>query len=107
MFWEFLNASSQYEAQSLFNKLIAHEISISYFLIKTQGSAKAVIYSPMIESAVIFGGKVFGVNLSRDKKATEIFLYIDPKNGLALIFSLKQDGFNVTISPFICEKKIG
>jgi uncharacterized iron-regulated protein len=82
LFWEFLNASSQNETQSLFNQLIAREISSSDFLIKTQGSAKAVIYSPMIEAAVNLGGKVFGGNLSRDEKAPVVsggLARLDPK----------------------------
>jgi len=82
LFWEFLNASSQNETQSLFHQLIAREISTSDFLIKTQGSAKAVIYSPMIEAAVHLGGKVFGGNLSRDEKAPVVsggLAALDPK----------------------------
>jgi len=82
LFWEFLNASSQDETQSLFNKVINHEISASEFLIKTQGSAKAVIYSPMIEATVSLGGKVFGGNLSRDEKAPVVLgglAALDPK----------------------------
>ena len=82
LFWEFLNASSQNETQSLFNQLIAHEISTSDFLIKTQGSAKAVVYLPMIEATVGLGGKVFGGNLSRDEKAPVVsggLAALDPK----------------------------
>ena len=82
LFWEFLNASSQHETQSLFNQVIACEISASDFLIRTQGSAKAVIYSPMIEATVNLGGKLFGGNLSRDEKAPVVLgglAAIDPK----------------------------
>jgi uncharacterized iron-regulated protein len=82
LFWEFLNASSQNETQTLFSKVITHEISTSDFLIKTQGSAKAVIYSPMIEAIVSLGGKVFGGNLSRDEKAPVVLgglAALDPK----------------------------
>jgi uncharacterized iron-regulated protein len=82
LFWEFLNASSQNETQALLNQVITHEISASDFLIKTQGSAKAVIYSPMIEAAVNLGGNVFGGNLSRDEKAPVVsggLAALDPK----------------------------
>ena len=82
LFWEFLNASSQHETQALFNQVIADEISTSDFLIKTQGSAKAVIYSPMIQATVKLGGKLFGGNLSRDEKAPVVsggLAALDPK----------------------------
>jgi uncharacterized iron-regulated protein len=82
LFWEFLNASSQNETQSLFNQVIAHEISVADFLIKTQGSAKAVIYSPMIEATANLGGQIFGGNLSRDEKAPVVsggLAALDPK----------------------------
>lgn len=82
LFWEFLNASSQHETQSLFNQVITHEISVADFLIKTQGSSKAVIYSPMIEATVNLGGKLFGGNLSRDEKAPVVsggLAALDPK----------------------------
>ena len=82
LFWEFLNASSQNETQTLFSKVITHEISTSEFLIKTQGSAKAVIYSPMIETTISLGGKILGGNLSRDEKAPVVsggLAALDPK----------------------------
>ena len=82
LFWEFLNASSQNETQSLFYQVIAHEISVADFLIKTQGSAKAVIYSPMIEATANLGGQIFGGNLSRDEKAPVVtggLAALDPK----------------------------
>ena len=82
LFWEFLNASSQNETQSLFKQVMAHEVSVADFLIKTQGSAKAVIYSPMIEATANLGGQIFGGNLSRDEKAPVVtggLAALDPK----------------------------
>ncbi len=67
--WEFLNASSQAQTEELFNKVINHEITSSDLLLKTQGIAKSELYSPMIDAAATLGGKLFGVNLSRDEKA--------------------------------------
>ena len=82
LFWEFLNASSQNKTQSLFKQVMAHEVSVADFLIKTQGSAKAVIYSPMIEATANLGGQIFGGNLSRDEKAPVVsggLAALDPK----------------------------
>lgn len=67
--WEFLNASSQNETSSLFDQVVAHEISSSQFLLKTQGTPKATVYSPLIDVTAKLGGELFGVNLSRDEKA--------------------------------------
>lgn len=77
--WEFLNASAQAETETLFNKLVSNEISTDDFLLKTQGSKAASVYSPMISATATLGGKLFGVNLSRDEKAPVI------KGGLAAL----------------------
>lgn len=80
--WEFLNASSQLQTESLFNKVITNEISSEEFLLKTQGSKNAVFYSPIIDAAASLGGKLYGVNLSREEKAPVIkggLEALDPK----------------------------
>lgn len=69
LFWEFLNASSQTETKLLFQQVLESKISTEDFLVKTQGSKKAVIYAPMIDATVKFGGRIFGGNLSREEKA--------------------------------------
>lgn len=80
--WEFLNASSQAETEELFNKVVKYEMSSHDFLVKTQGLEKASLYSPIIDAAATLGGKLFGVNLSRDEKAPVVkggLSKLDPK----------------------------
>lgn len=67
--WEFLNASTQAKTEFLFEQVVAKNISSSDFLFKTQGIAKASVYAPMIDTTARLGGKLFGVNLSREEKA--------------------------------------
>lgn len=80
--WEFLNASSQQTTFSLFNQVLNHEISSTDFVLKTQGIAKASVYTPIIDSTAALGGRLFGVNLSREEKAPVVakgLEALDPK----------------------------
>lgn len=67
--WEFLNASAQPETENLYNQVLAKEMTSEDFLLKTQGGKNSLVYSPMITAAASLGGKLFGVNLSREEKA--------------------------------------
>lgn len=80
--WEFLNASSQTETEELFNRVVSYEISTHDFLVKTQGLEKASLYSPIIDATATLGGKLYGVNLSREEKAPVVkdgLSALDPK----------------------------
>lgn len=67
--WEFLNASAQGQTETFFDKVKNQEISSADFLLETQGSKNAAVYSPIIDATANLGGKLFGVNLSRAEKA--------------------------------------
>lgn len=67
--WEFLNASSQAQTETLFQQIKNEELTIEEFLKITQGTTKAGVYAPLIQITAHLGGKLFGGNLSREEKA--------------------------------------
>lgn len=66
--WEFMNYSDQEKIDLQFAKLVSGEIDAARFLQQLQGSERATMYSPMIEATRDLGGKLIGVNLSREQK---------------------------------------
>lgn len=67
--WEFLNATSQEQTASLFERLRSKQITPAEFFQATLGSVPSLSYAPILENTAELGGKLLGVNLSRAEKA--------------------------------------
>jgi uncharacterized iron-regulated protein len=66
--WEFLDAKEQPRIQEAFDAFNSGSIDAGEFLVRTQGSARYINYSPILEVTRLLGGGFLGVNLSRKDK---------------------------------------
>jgi uncharacterized iron-regulated protein len=66
--WEFLAYTQAEINHALFRKVEKGELTVSEFLLKTQGIDQSRVYAPVIQAVKDFSGNLYGLNLTREEK---------------------------------------